>query len=241
MKLVFIHGAGDDEGIWQKQLDCLKGATAVTLPGHPKGKLRQSVEEYADWLHQYITDNKFEEVVLVGHSMGGAISLNYAVRYGSPPLRALIIIGGGAKLKVHPASVAELEKAILGDLSGWRNLMKAAHGNVNSKLFSQQIKRRLKVGLKANMSDFACCDRFDMMSEINCIKLPTLIVCGEKDLLTPEKYSHYLASQIKDSQKTVIEGAGHFVMLEKPREVNLEIKRFLASIERTHFFNLTLS
>jgi pimeloyl-ACP methyl ester carboxylesterase len=63
--------------------------------------------------------------------------------------------------------------------------------------------------------DFELCDKFDIMDRVSQIKLPTLILVGDADVMTPVKYSTYLKDKIEGSVLHVIEGAGHSVMLEK--------------------------
>ena len=68
---------------------------------------------------------------------------------------------------------------------------------------------------------------FDFMDKVAQINLPTCIVVGEEDRLTPPKYSRFLQSAIKDSCLTVIPGAGHLAMMEKPEEFNKPVASFL--------------
>jgi pimeloyl-ACP methyl ester carboxylesterase len=79
--------------------------------------------------------------------------------------------------------------------------------------------------------DFETCDKFDVMGSLDRINLPTLIICGRDDLLTPVKYSEYLRAHIRNSELRVIDDAGHMVMLEKPEEFNEILENFLRNFE----------
>jgi pimeloyl-ACP methyl ester carboxylesterase len=68
------------------------------------------------------------------------------------------------------------------------------------------------------------------MAEIHTIKLPTLVIGGSEDEMTPVKYAHYLASQIKGAREVIVPGAAHWVLAEKPKEVNQAIESFLAEL-----------
>ena len=57
-----------------------------------------------------------------------------------------------------------------------------------------------------------------------------LVVCGDRDIMTPLKYSRFMAEKISGSRLVVIPDAGHMVFLEKPDEVNREIGKFMAEI-----------
>ena len=61
--------------------------------------------------------------------------------------------------------------------------------------------------------------------------MPTQVVCGSHDLMTPEKYSDYLASEIEGAHENTIPGGNHFVQLEKYNQVNRQIEQFLASLK----------
>ena len=66
------------------------------------------------------------------------------------------------------------------------------------------------------------------MDALRSIKVPTLILCGTDDGLTPPKYSEYLHSQLQGSRLLLVEDAGHMVMWEKPEQVNEAIEKFVS-------------
>ena len=81
--------------------------------------------------------------------------------------------------------------------------------------------------------DFWAANRFDLMDRVHEVALPTLILCGEEDRMTPLKYSEYLRDRIPGARLVVIPRAGHMVMLEQPRAVNEAIAEFLRPFETT--------
>jgi len=78
--------------------------------------------------------------------------------------------------------------------------------------------------------DFLACDQFDIVKEIEEINLPTLILCGDEDQLTPLKYSQFLHSRIKGSKLEVLPNAGHMVMMESPQVFNEKIGKFIEEV-----------
>jgi pimeloyl-ACP methyl ester carboxylesterase len=68
------------------------------------------------------------------------------------------------------------------------------------------------------------------MDEVQEIKLPALIICGELDAMTPVKYSNYLGAKIANSKVMIIPQATHLVLAEKPEAVNKAIKGFVNGI-----------
>ena len=96
----------------------------------------------------------------------------------------------------------------------------------------ESLKRRsMETGPAVELNDLLACDRFDVMAEIQNIGLPTLVICGAEDTMTPVKYADYLADRIPGAKKVIIPGATHFVQLQKHREVNASIEEFLASLK----------
>ena len=69
------------------------------------------------------------------------------------------------------------------------------------------------------------------MDKVSEISVPTLILVGEQDIMTPVKYSKYLHDNIPNSTMHVIEKAGHSVMLEQPREFNDHVKDWMHSLQ----------
>jgi pimeloyl-ACP methyl ester carboxylesterase len=68
------------------------------------------------------------------------------------------------------------------------------------------------------------------MDRIDQIKIPTLALCGDQDIMTPPKYSHFLAGRMPKAKAVVIEGGTHMVFAEKPDEVNRAIDDFILTI-----------
>jgi pimeloyl-ACP methyl ester carboxylesterase len=66
------------------------------------------------------------------------------------------------------------------------------------------------------------------MKEVGKIDLPTLILCGEEDEMTPIRYSEFLHDCIKNSKMEVLPDAGHMVMMESPQAFNEKVQKFVA-------------
>ena len=228
MKLIFIHGSGGCKDAWHYQLKHFPDADAVDLPGHPDGELRTSIEGYVDWLREYIQQKGYRDVVLAGHSLGGAIAQLYALEYPYD-LKGLVLIGTGARLRVHPMYLEEFEKA-KNDPTILEQMRETGWENIDPELKELLKKRALEVGAAVFLNDMLCCDRFDIMDRVHEIKLPTLALCGTEDVMTPPKYIKYLADKIAGATEVIIPGATHNVPIEKPDEVNQAIADFLLSI-----------
>jgi len=75
------------------------------------------------------------------------------------------------------------------------------------------------------------CDHFDIRSRLREIRLPTLVLCGEEDQLTPVKYSRDLHENISSSRLVLIPLAGHMVMVEQPDMMNTTLEIFLNALK----------
>lgn len=227
MKLLFIHGAGCTGAYWRFQSTHFEGSQALSLPGHPEGEGLNRIEGYARWVKDWIEDHEYEPLVGVGHSMGGAIfqwmALNYADIF-----RGIVLVGTGVRLRITP----QIFEALSGD---YEKAVDFIFGysfgpNPSPQLWEEMKKENLQVPVAVTRGDLEACHNFDVMGQVEAISLPTLLICGTDDRLTPVKYSQFLNSRIPNSRLELIEGAGHNVMLEKPTEFNQALEMFLAGL-----------
>jgi pimeloyl-ACP methyl ester carboxylesterase len=230
LTVLFLHGTGGDREDWRGQLDAsdVPGTrVALELPGHgrsePPGE--STVDAYARWVHDFVDALGFERVMLVGNSLGSAITQRIAL---SPPpwLVAIGLVGAGARLRVHPAFVEgvlqDKDKALAG-LAQW-----ALSAASDPALHEEIQKKFQRASAELIHGDLSACNEFDVISQIGTVALPTWIAVGADDMLTPMKYSIFLHEAIEASVLTVIPAAGHLVMMEKPVEFNARLAAFIA-------------
>jgi len=226
MKLIFIHGAGNTSLLWHYQTKYFTGSEAINLPGHPEGKPCTSIDEYAQWFHQYAHRGEHLPLVIAGHSLGGAIAMMYALSYPKD-VEALILIGTGARLRAQPDLLKKLEDSIDAPAQWLKKVAEPPYSRVAPDVTEKVVNGMAKVGAAVQLNDFRCCDKFDIMDKVSQIAVPTLVISGTEDNMTPVKYSHYLANKITGAKLVTIEGATHYCLLEKPVEVNRAIEMFL--------------
>jgi pimeloyl-ACP methyl ester carboxylesterase len=224
--LIFLHGAGGSPLSWHLQTHHFKDSLAIGLPGHPEGPGFRTIEEYTAWLGGHLQRNAVREPVLVGHSMGGAIAIEYALHSSS--LKGLVLVGTGARLRVRQ----DLASKIMENYEEASKFIArmSVSANCDPIVIERIAKEMLKVNAEVTYGDFLACNGFDRMNDVENISVRTLVICGADDQLTPTKYSQYLHEKIRNSRLVVIPGAGHSVMLEKHREFNEALEVFLASL-----------
>ncbi len=230
--VVFLHGAGASHRIWRDQWAGLKGTARLVipdLPGHAEssGTARESVEEYAAWLADFLAELELRHFVLAGHSLGGAVALSAALS-GIRGLDALVLVATGAKLRVSPIILDGFANRFLEFAPEFVDLLLAKDGGavLKEELAAQVLSTRPGVFL----ADFRACDAFDVRDKVGAIRVPTLVVNGDDDRLTPLKYGEFLATAIPGAVLKIMHGAGHAAMLEKPTEVNNVVASFIQSL-----------
>ena len=229
MKLVFLHGAGCSSLSFYYQLRHFRSAKAIDLPGHPDGKPCETIDGYLEWVRGFIKARRYKNVILCGHSMGGAIAMRYAHRYPEE-LRGLVLLGTGARLRVHPYYLERCEEPGEDNVP-WLEKHLEYYQDVQQEVFPVLRQRAAEVGPQVELNDLRACDGFDMMESVGEIKLPTRVICGSNDSMTPVKYSQFLANSIDGASPSIIPGGSHFVHMEKYQAVNLEIEDFVASFK----------
>ena len=231
--IVFLHGAGGSHHTFRDQWAGLKGVARLVipdLPGHGRsgGPPPESVDACAAWVVEFVKEIGLDRFLLAGHSMGGAVALQAALR-GLKGLEALVLIGTGARLRISPVifeGIGERFREFAPELVGWMTSA-AASGLLREDIASDVLSTRPATFL----ADFHACNGFDVMDRLGTIRVPTLVISGDDDRLTPLKYGEYLATNIPGAVLKIIHGAGHLAMLEKAAEVNAVIASFVHSLE----------
>jgi len=183
--------------------------------------------EAARSLRRFLRAAGAAPAVLVGHSMGGAIA--QAVALAQPDaLRGLALVGTGARLRVHPKIFEALRRD---PAEAARMLVEWGFGPAAPQaLRADGARDLLRCPPEVIEGDFRACDAFEVMAEVGRIRLPTLVVCGEQDVLTPPKYARFLHHQIPGSRLALVPDAGHYVMREQPAAVNAALAEFLGAL-----------
>lgn len=229
--VVFVHGAAGRGEVWSPQLEGLADVArllAVDLPGHgeTEGSGCRRIEEYAAWMVGFLDTLGLERVVLAGHSMGGAIAQTVALEHPDR-LEGLVLIGTGARLRVLPRilDLCRDDPPRAAELIG--SLAYSPHTPRGAVVEAERALAATPAGV--TLGDFWACDRFDAMARVTAVRVPTLVVVGRDDRLTPAKYAAFLATAIPGARLVEVDAAGHFPQLEQPAAVHAAFLAFLAS------------
>jgi len=227
-KVFYIHSSGSDATQWVNQLTAI-GGYAIDLPNHGQSDTVEvkSVDEYAYYASESLKKTVGKAVV-VGHSLGGAVAQKLYLRNPEICL-ALVLVGTGARLRVLPEILEGLKKEPEKAVDLMLNMAFASKGEEYEKKRREFLDRVDVLHL-----DLSLCDRFDLLEDYRNGKLkigvPTLVIVGEEDKLTPLKYHEFFHKHIPNSELVVIPGASHMVMLEKHVEFNEALEKFLKKV-----------
>jgi pimeloyl-ACP methyl ester carboxylesterase len=238
--VVLLHGAAFDHSVWQWQSRALAHhGFAVLAPGlrpwaGKSGALRTTIGALADWVAALIESAALERAALVGHSMGSLVALETALRYPQRVAR-LALVGIAAPM---PASEPFLAAAC--DDSPAALDMQVVWGHARSAALAQspvpgasllgasrQLNARAAPGVLHG--DLAACHAYQpSMEAIRGLPVPTLVLAGQRDAMTPPKAGVALAREIPGAELAMLD-AGHSMMTEAPRETLAALRRFLAA------------
>jgi len=225
--LIFIHGAGNDGSIWndvKKRFVEIEDYKIHTpdLPGHAdqQGKC-DSIDAYSNWIINYINKNNLTNVVLIGHSMGGAIAIVSTPR--SDRIKAVVIIGSGLKLPVNSKILNGLKnypEQTIETIAKWSFSFSASTEQKNKAV---QMMEKNK---KSLYDDFLACRNYDGHAAAEKIKVPVLVIVGDSDVMTPAKLSEELANRF-NAVVFKVRDSGHMAQIENPEMLFAAINGFI--------------
>ena len=239
---VFIHGAGSNRDVWLGQQPAFPGAQMLDLPGHGAARRTHgpapaispplpeiTVAAYADWIAGLIDAGGWADVILVGHSMGGAIALELGLRRPAW-LRGLVLTNTGARLRVAPSLFDLLEHDYPAAVD-WVIEHEFAPG---AGAYRREGTRRqmLRTAAAVTLADFRACDAFDGRAALQegGIRAPALVLGAPDDQMTPPKHSEFLAGAIPGARLAWIPGSGHMSPLEAPEAWNAAVREWAAAL-----------
>jgi pimeloyl-ACP methyl ester carboxylesterase len=227
--ILFIHGAGGGQLSWSFQKGFFErdfNPVFVDLPGHGEsgGEGEEEIGRYANHVHSFLISLGLQKPILVGHSMGGAIVQTLAMAHPEV-IKGIVLVGTGARLRVLPAVLDGIKKDFEETV---KKIARFAYSRKASpELIEGGIEHLMRCRPEVLYGDFLACDRFDLLERVKEIDLPTLILCGKEDELTPPGYSEFLHRQIRSSKLEILPDAGHMVMMESPEAFNRKVRDFI--------------
>lgn len=229
--LVLLPGLASDATIWRDQVPVLGAHHRVAVT---------DVHFRHDTIPQMaaaLLAAHLGELVLCGTSMGGMVALE-AVRQAPQRVKALALLGTSARPDT-PELIALRESAIVEFAAGRiepllrANVMFAFHPSVpgDSELVQTYLAFVMRAGADALVrQNRAIMARADLRPTLPAIRCPTLVACGDTDLLTPPAHSREIADAIAGARFELLPECGHLLTLERPQLVNTLLLDWLATL-----------
>ena len=209
---VLLHGNGEEGNYFKSQIDYFSDnykMIAVDTRDHgksPRGNAPFTMNQFVEDLSDLLKKRELSEVILLGFSDGANIAMKFAIKYPEK-IKALILNGGNLNTKGVKRSTQFFIEL----------------GYKITKMFSKKsedAKRNMELlGLIVNEPNIK-------IEEIHSIKIPTLVIAGEKDIIK-ESHTREIADNIPNAELTIIKG-NHFIANKEPKAFNNEVEKFLA-------------
>jgi len=234
--IVFLHGAGMDHSVWALLARAFAhhgcSVLAPDLPGHghSAGAPLSSIAALADWTAALIDAAGIRAARLVGHSMGSLMALETAARHPEK-VTALALIAIAAPMRVSEdllnAAKAN-DHAAIDMIAIWGEGYHATLGGSEAPGLwmlggAERLLERARPGVI--FTDLCACNDYrDALAAVTKVKVPSAVILGSRDLMTPAKSGKTVAAAIPGCRLTVLEGAGHMLMSERPDEVLVALR-----------------
>lgn len=239
--VVLIHGFPMDHRMWDHQVDALKHDFRVItfdLRGMGQSKTQDShytLEVLVDDFFSLLDHLKLEKVSVVGFSMGGYIALR-AMERQAAKFKGLVLVDTQSAADSDPAKLKRAEGIRAIKTTGLKDFgQKFLQGAVCEKTRKENpalVEKMLQVitsntptGLMSGL--IALMSRTDTTAFLSSIQVPTLIIVGDEDTITPEKTAQLMKDQISGSELSIVSDSGHFSPLEASQSVSDSLAIFL--------------
>jgi 3-oxoadipate enol-lactonase len=239
--VVFIHGYPFNRSLWTAQTEALTGRFRVVTPdlrGFGESEASEgpaTMNDLAQDVAKLMDHLGIDQAVIAGLSMGGYVALAFVKQFPSR-VKALVLADTRAQADTEEAKqtrMQQAEKAMSEGMAGIADAMlpKLLTPETVSKR-PEVVKRVRDMMLKTKPQGAASAllgmaQREDLTEFISTIRVPTMILVGGEDAITPVADSEKMQSKIATSHLVVLENAGHVSNLEQTEQFNFALLKFL--------------
>lgn len=228
--IIYIHGALFSKDTMRPLANSMTDDyqnLVLDLSGHGKstGSAKLSVKEYADTVQKFIANLQAkgeitDNVTLVGWSMGGAISLDLALR-DIPSVKNVVLVSSGSKFFVPqiPAEYFDVNAIV-------NSAFTSSTTDAEKKLVMDLVDKST-ASLDTCMLDFDIARQFDITNQINNIDIPVLIISGSSDFLATPDNQREMDALIPNSELKMYENRGHCLVMEEADQLANDIRAFI--------------
>jgi len=237
--IVFLHGVGSDKSVWRPQLEHFgagRRAIAFDYPGYGESELVADAgrDEFAGAILAAMDALGVERAHVCGLSLGGVIAI--AMHALAPERCATLILADS--FAVHPEGEGIYQRSLEASRAiGMRALAEARvdlllGSSATADLRAEAVDTMAAIDPEAYAIGARAVWLADQRDRAAAIRVPTLVLCGDEDGITPPALSEELAALIPGALLELIADAGHLANAEQPAAFNTAVDRFLADVER---------
>jgi 3-oxoadipate enol-lactonase len=243
LPIILLHGFPLSSAIWHQQQNWLSDHYRVITPdlrGHGKSPAPDGIydmESLARDVLALMDSLRIDKAVIMGHSMGGYVT--FALwRLASERFTALGLVASQPNADSEEAQQGRYSLAERVFVNGSSAVAEAMlprlfspdleKDDPNTEQVRMMITNTRPTGIMGTLRGMAI--RPDSRGLLSDIKIPTLIISGDKDQIIPLNRAEDMAASMPNATLVTIEDAGHLPMLEQPQAVTLSIRNFLAEV-----------
>jgi len=233
--IIFLHGVGSDKSVWKPQLEHFgrtRRALAFDYPGYGESEFREGAtrRDFAWAILAAMDAMEIERAHVCGLSLGGVIAI--AMHAAAPERCASLIIADS--FAVHPDGQAIYDRSVAASQAmTMRELAEARTGILLGSAATPELRAEVidvmaaidPAAYRVGAAAVWLADQRDGASQVD---VPTLILVGDEDGITPPSLSEELKHLIPGSQLNIIGKAGHLANAEQPGAFNRAIESFLS-------------
>jgi pimeloyl-ACP methyl ester carboxylesterase len=237
--VILLHGWLGSWGLWQETMAYLGRyyrTYAMDFWGFGEsGKKRATyaVQDFVSLVDQFMDQLGISEAPLVGHSMGGTVSLSVAITYPKRVSKVAVIgspiAGSSLALPLKLAGYRPIAFMLFNMMGVFRFVMRAAWPFICSQPeFPEMMDRDLsRTTLQSFLLSIASLRRTDLRPMLDELQIPVMGMYGDKDIIVHPKQWKPLAEGARYNHTELFPKAGHFIMLDEPESFMQKLKTFL--------------
>lgn len=243
--VVLLHAFPFDSSMWQPQLESLSERFRFVVPDlkgfgdsdAPDDRASYSMDGYADDVKALVDDLGLDRFVLAGLSMGGYIALAYMRKYADG-VAGLVLADTRAEADPPEGKEKRSNQQNLVSEEGTSGLIETLTGALlaeETRTNKPDVVKKAQAAMDNPPAGFigaleAMKNRIDSTDSLAKIAVPTLVIVGENDAVTPPEAARKLHEHIGGSELVVIPGAGHISNMEAPEAFNGALGEFLSKL-----------
>ncbi len=227
--LLLLHGLMGALSNWEHVIEQFKGRYTVVIPVLPiydLPLLTTGVKSLAKYIHKFVKFKNYQQVTLLGNSLGGHVGLVYTLSH-QEFVKALVLAGssglyenafGGSfpKRENYDFIKEKVEYTFYSPATATKEMVDDVYETVNNRNKVIRILAMAKSAIRHNMA-----------KDLSKIKVPVALIWGKEDKITPPEVAIEFNQLLPDSELSWIDECGHAPMMEQPEAFNAQLEIFL--------------